>query len=79
MRKLLNKVPALWNKLPKVVKVSVYLFVSSGLGSVLEYLQQVDLGDAGVIGFNLLMVLFADQGPRVVAKIRAKGEAEKKK
>ena len=53
-----NKIIAVWDKLPKEVKVGVYVVISGALTALIDYLKIIEVNDAIVLAvINIIIVL----------------------
>jgi hypothetical protein len=62
----MEKIKALWNSLPKEVKVSFYIATSYGLSAVITELGKLDVSNVWLaIVINIVEVFFAELKPRI--------------
>ena len=53
-----TKITTIWNKLPKEIRVGVYVVISGALTALIDYLKIVEINDAIVLAvINMIIVL----------------------
>ena len=66
-----NKIIAVWDKLPKEVKVGVYVVISGALTALIDYLKIIEVNDAIVLAvINIIIVLLNNRKQFVVSRLQ---------
>lgn len=73
----MEKIKILWDKIPKEIKVAIYLAISKAVGGffdgLLEGLKGIQLNDALSMAIvNVLIVLIVHRTPQIVERLRKK-------
>ena len=70
MARKTNRLVAFWERLPKEVRVIIYLAISGALAEVVKYLQIVDLNSATLIPvINVILVLVKNRRQIITSRI----------
>lgn len=66
MKKIIEKIKLFWDKLPKEIKVAVYISASYGLADLITLMKEIKIDNSYLaIVFNMLLVFLVELKPRI--------------